>query len=92
MQIERHEMPDGREAIFKQVFDGTSLAGRAMREQLADAHQRATTQETLREIKQAEFDPEDPCPCGSPRKAKNCCAGRLLRRLRAEREKAGAEQ
>ncbi len=86
MQIERHELPDGGESLIKRVFEAQDRDG--LRAQLTTAHRRAVKQDTVREVKQVEFDPEDPCPCGSPKKAKNCCAGRLLRRLRAERYEA----
>lgn len=86
MQIERHRMPDGAEQIIKRVMMADSE--KQMRRQMMEAHDRAMeNSETLEEIKQVRFDPEDPCPCGSRKKAKNCCAGRLLRRLEHERFK-----
>lgn len=92
MQIERHRMPDGIEHIIKQAMIANSEE--QMRRQMMEAYDRAMkNSETLEEIKQIRFDPEDPCPCGSRKKAKNCCAGRLLRRLeheRFERERKGS--
>lgn len=83
MQIERHRMPDGGEEIVKKVLMAQNEE--AMRRQLQEAHGKAMERsETLEEVKQVRFDPEDPCPCGSRKKAKNCCAGRLLRRLKQE--------
>ncbi len=83
-------MPGGGEQIIKQVTMADSEE--QMRRQMKQAYDRAMeSSETLEEIKQVRFDPEDPCPCGSKKKAKNCCAGRLLRRLEHERfEKAKA--
>lgn len=83
MQIERHELPDGAESIIKKVF--AEKTEDDMLAQLAKAHEEAVSKKTLREVKQTRFDPDDPCPCGSKRKAKNCCAGRLLKRLELER-------
>ncbi len=83
MQIEKHQLPDGAESLVKRVFEEDSR--RALRRRLGKAYRQAMTKPTLREVKQVEFDPEDPCPCGSKRKAKNCCAGGLLRRLRQEK-------
>jgi len=92
MQIERHMMPNGAEQIIKRVM--TADSEEQMRRQMKEAYDRAMkNSETLEEIKQVRFDPEDPCPCGSRKKAKNCCAGRLLRRLeheRFEKEKKGS--
>jgi uncharacterized protein YecA (UPF0149 family) len=86
MQIERHVHSDGSESLVKRLFEAKHAE--AMREQLDAAYRKATKQKTLKEIKQVQFDPDDPCPCGSPRKAKNCCAGRILRRLARERYEA----
>lgn len=83
MQIERHRLPDGAESIVKRMFQAEE---EKMREQMAEAYKEASAKETLEEIKQVRFDPEDPCPCGGLKKAKNCCAGRLLRRLAKERD------
>ncbi len=90
MQIEKHQLPDGGESLVKRVFEDTDRA--EVRRRLGRAYRQARAKPTLREVKQVEFDPDDPCPCGSKRKAKNCCAGRLLRRLRIEKlEKEAAE-
>ena len=86
MQIERHQLPDGCESLVKRVFDAETPE--ELRKMLAGGYRAARKQKTLREVKQVEFDPDDPCPCGSKKKAKNCCAGRLLRRLRAEKQAA----
>ena len=86
MHIERHQMPDGTESILKKVFSGAPDRY-ALQQQLRAEYDRAMEKETLREIRQVQFDPEDPCPCGSKRKAKNCCASRLLARLAAEADK-----
>ncbi len=90
MQIEKHQLPDGTESIRLKVLEAQDRED--LQRQLGKAYRKARAEPTLREIKQVEFDPDDPCPCGSKRKAKNCCAGRLLRRLRIEKlEKEAAE-
>ena len=86
MQIERHELPDGSESVVKRLFAAQDPA--TMTSQLRDAYEEAAGKPTLREIRQVQFDPDDPCPCGGGKKAKNCCAGRLLRRLAQERAQA----
>jgi len=86
MQIERHVLPDGAESVVKRVFEAEDR--RQLHDQMAQAAVRAHKTDTLQELKQVEFDPETLCPCGSKRKAKNCCAGRLLARLAKERAAA----
>ena len=83
MQIERHDMPDGSEELRKKIFEAATAG--EMQAQMATARRKDLKEPTLRELKQVEFDIDDPCPCGSKKKAKNCCAGRLLRRLRQQR-------
>jgi uncharacterized protein YecA (UPF0149 family) len=88
MQIEHHQLPDGGESVIKRVFAETDR--QTLRDVLRRSYRTAAKKETLTEIRQVEFDPEDVCPCGTGnKKAKNCCAGRLLRRLAQEKaEKA----
>ena len=87
MQIERHRMPDGSEETRKQIFESMPAAQR--RRILGNAYRKATKKDTLVEIKQVQFDPEnDRCPCGSRKLAKNCCAKAIVRRMAAERKAA----
>ncbi len=89
MQISRHTMPDGSEEICKKVFD--AACAKDMRSQMTEAHRVEFEKDTLVEIKQTIIDLEDPCPCGGGKKAKNCCSGRMLKRLHAERKVAERE-
>lgn len=82
MHIEKHTHADGSESELRKLFSGSS---QALKGRLAKAYAGAMKKDTCHEVRQVQFDPDDPCPCGSRRKAKNCCAGRLLRRLAAER-------
>jgi hypothetical protein len=83
VQVEKHQFPDGGETIISRLF----LPSKDLREKLGKAYREAMEQETCTEVKQAVFDPDDLCPCGSKRKAKNCCAARLVRKLAMQREK-----
>ncbi len=38
-------------------------------------------QNDIESIRQSILDPDQPCPCGSGRKTKNCCIKRLRRKL-----------
>lgn len=89
MQIERHVMADGGEEIRRSIIEATTA--KSLQAQLLEGYQQAMKQPTLREIRQVQFDPEhDPCPCGSKRLAKNCCAKAIVRRLIAQRKAAEA--
>ena len=84
MQIERHRMPDGSEEIYKKLIEAENPA--EMRRKLGRAYRKAAKKETLVEVKQVQFDPEnDRCPCGSRKLARNCCAKAIVRRMLAER-------
>ncbi len=85
MQIERHRMPDGSEEVRRKIFD--AMPAGQLRGVLGKAYRKAAKQETLVEIKQVQFDPEnDRCPCGSRKLAKNCCAKAIVRRIAAQRK------
>lgn len=53
-------------------------------QRLKDEHAAALDRGAI-DIRQAVMDPEQPCPCGSKRKTKNCC----LKRYRSLVARAG---
>lgn len=90
MHIERHQLPDGAQSEIRKMF--AVQDNKRLREILHQNYQQAMKQPSCVEVTQAVLEPDDLCPCGSKRKAKNCCAANLVKRLAAERKVAEAER
>lgn len=82
MQIERHQMPDGEERLLTRIFPPSPN----LKERMEESYKEAMREETCQEVKQSFIEPDDPCPCGSRKKAKNCCASRIVKRMAKQRE------
>lgn len=49
-----------------------------LKKQMAEEYKKAMVDD-VEEIRQRVLNPDEPCPCGSGRKTKNCCIKRLQR-------------